>query len=184
MQTKLMTVLLSTLAAYSTKSWVVNVNKWSHVVQIARIRGNRKLYRMPFANSTTRKGRPQIYGEELLLNCPSQPDLEEITTIITRKGRECQVLLQRWNDVIMQGSKEERTHEYPFDLLRVIVTDKKGKPVYRRPLWVIIVGVKRRDVKSKTAYLKLWSTIRHRALFSFWEAKIRIGQFSDMRNTT
>lgn len=140
-------------AAYSTKSWAIGVNKWPHVVQIARIRGNRKLYRMPTANSTTRRGRPQIYGEELLLNCPSQPDLEEITTTTTRKGRECQVLLQRWNDVIMQGSKEERTHEYPFDLLRVIVTDKKGKPVYRRPLWVIIVGVRRRDVKSRDAYI-------------------------------
>ena len=27
---------------------------------------------------------PQIYGEELLLQNPSQPDLEEITTMITR----------------------------------------------------------------------------------------------------
>lgn len=140
-------------AAYSTKSCAISVNKWLNVVQIARMRGNRKLYRMPIPDSITRRGRPQIYGEELLLSCPSQPDLEEITTTTTRKGRECQVLLQRWNDVIMQGSKEERTHEYPFDLLRVTVTDKKGKPVYRRPLWVMIAGVKRRDVKSKDAYL-------------------------------
>jgi Transposase DDE domain len=140
-------------AAYSTKSWAIGVKKWPHVVQIARMRGNRKLYRMPVPDSTTRRGRPQIYGEELLLNCPSQPDLEEITTTITRKGRECEVLLQRWNDVIMQGSKEERTHAHPFDLLRVTVTDKKGKPVYRRPLWVMIAGVKRRDVKSNAAYL-------------------------------
>lgn len=139
-------------AAYSTKDWVVNVNKWPHVVQIARVRSNRKFFRLPAPNSLTRRGRPQEYGEELLLQDPSEPDLEEITTMITRKGKECQVLLQRWNDVIMQGSKEERTHEHPFDLLRVIVTDKKGKPVYRRPLWVIIVGVKRREVRSKDAY--------------------------------
>ncbi len=92
-------------------------------------------------------------GEGLLLHDPSQPDLEEITTTTTGKGRECQVLLQRWNDVLMQGSKEERTHEHPFDLMRVTVTDKKGKAVYRRPLWVMIAGVKRRDIKSKVAYL-------------------------------
>ena len=140
-------------AAYSTKGWTIGVKQWPHVVQIARMRGNRKLYRNRIPNSTTRRGRPQIYGEELLLNCPSQPDLEEITTTITRKGREYQVLLQRWNDIIMQGSKDERTHEHPFDLLRITVTDKNGKSIYKRPLWVMIAGVKRRDIKSKTAYL-------------------------------
>ncbi len=140
-------------AAYSTKRWAIGVNKWPHVVQIARMRGNRKLYRLPVSNSITRRGRPQIYGEEFLLNCPSQPDLEEITTIITCKRREYRVLLQRWNDVIMQGSKEERTHEYPFDVVKITVTDKKGKPVYRRPLWLMIAGIKRRDVKSRDAYM-------------------------------
>lgn len=116
-------------AAYSTRGWVVGVSKWPHVVHVARMRGNRKLYRMAHGGNNIRRGRPQIYGDELLLADPSQPDLEEITSMITRKGRECQVLLQRWNDVIMKGSKEERTHEHPFDLLRVTVTDNQGKPV-------------------------------------------------------
>jgi hypothetical protein len=139
-------------AAYSTKEWVIGVSKWPHVVQIARMRGNRKLFRMPAANSQRRRGRPQVYGDELLLQDPSEPDLEEVTTMTTRKGKECLVLLQRWNDVIMQGSKKERTHEHPFDLLRVTVTDKKGKPVYRRPLWVMITGARRREVCSKDAH--------------------------------
>jgi len=139
-------------AAYSTKDWVIGMSKLPHAVQIARMRGNRKLYRMPPIGSQTRRGRPQIYGEELLLQNPSQPDLEEITIMTTSKGRECQVLLQRWNDVIMQGSKAERTHQHPFDVLKVTVTDEKGKPVYRRPLWVAIVGAQRRRVRSKEAY--------------------------------
>ena len=140
-------------AAYSTKDWVIGVDKWPHVVQIARVRSNRKFFRLPASNSQIRRGRPQEYGEELLLQDPSEPDLEEITKMVTKQGRECQVLLQRWNDVIMQGSKKERTHEHPFDLLRVTVTDKKGKPVYRRPLWVIIVGARRREVSSKEAHI-------------------------------
>ncbi len=140
-------------AAYSTKGWAIGIKKWPHVVHIARMRRNRKLYRMPHCGSKTRCGRPRIYGEELLLKCPPQPDLEETTTITTRKGRVYQVLLERWNNVIMQGSQEERTHEHPFDLLRVTVTDQKGKPVYRRPLWAMIAGVRRRDLSSKDAYI-------------------------------
>jgi DDE superfamily endonuclease len=139
-------------AAYSTKDWVIGIDKRPHVVQIVRVRSNRKFFRLPAPNSRTRRGRPQEYGEELLLQDPSEPDLEEVTTMITRKGKKCQVLFQRWNDVIMQGSKEERTHEHPFDLLKVTATDKKGQPVYRRPLWVIIVGARRREVRSKDAH--------------------------------
>jgi hypothetical protein len=140
-------------AAYSTKDWIIGVNRWSHVVQIARVRSNRKFFRLPALSSQTRRGRPQEYGEELLLQDPSEPDIEEVTRMITRGGKECQVLLQRWNDVIMQGSKKERTHEHPFDLLRVTVTDEKGKQVYRRPLWLIIVGSRRREVSSKYAHI-------------------------------
>lgn len=140
-------------AAYSTKDWVIGIDQWPHVVQIARVRGNRKFFRLPTPNSRTPRGRPQEYGEELVLQAPSEPDLEEVSTMVTRKGKECQVLLQRWNDIIMRGSKEKRTHEHPLDLLKVMVTDKKGKQVYRRPLWVIIVGTRRREVRSKDAYI-------------------------------
>ena len=139
-------------AAYSTRSSVIGGAKWPNVVQIARMRSNRKVYKVPLAGSKTRRGRPRAYGEEILLSDPSQPDQEEVTTRVTHKGQVYRVLLQRWNDVIMQGSKDERTHEHPFDLLRVTVTDKKGKPVYKRPLWVMIAGAKRRDVTSKEAY--------------------------------
>lgn len=140
-------------AAYSIRKWAIGGSKLPHVVHIARLRGNRKVYRMPAVISEPRRGRPQLYGEELLLQNPSQPDLEEITTMTSRKGRVYQVLLQRWNDVIMQGSKYEPTHEHPFDLLRVTVTDDKGKAVYRRPLWVMIAGSKRREVRSKDAQI-------------------------------
>jgi hypothetical protein len=140
-------------AAYSTRKWVIGASKLPHVVHMARLRGNRKVYRMPTDTNKPRRGRPQLYGAELLLQDPSQPDLEEITTMTSRKGQVYQVLLQRWNDCLMQGSKNEPTHEHPFDLLRVIVTDDKGKAVYRRPLWAMIAGAKRREVCSKDAQI-------------------------------
>ena len=161
-------------AAYSTKNWVTGIDKWPHVIQIARVRSNRKFFRLPTPNSQTQRGRPQEYGEELVLQAPSEPDLEEVTTMITRKRRECQVLLQRWNDVIMQGSKEERTHEHPFDLLKVTVTDKKGKPVYRRPLWVIIVGAKRREVRSKDAHIAYGRRYDIEHFFRFGKQRLQL----------
>jgi len=164
-------------AAYSTRSWVVNISKWPHVVQIARMRGNRKVYRLPDLDSKTRRGRPQSYGKELLLQCPSDPDLEEVTTITPRKGHVCQVLLQRWNDVIMHGSREARTHEHPFDLLKVTVTDKKGKLLFRRPLWVMIAGVRRRDVSSKDAYISYSRRYDIEHFFRFGKQRLGLVKF-------
>lgn len=161
-------------AAYSTKDWVIGIDKWPHVVQIARVRSNRKFFRLPVPNSQTRRGRPQEYGEELVLQEPSEPDLEEVTTMITRKGREYQVLLQRWNDVVMQGSKTERTHEHPFDLLKVTVMDEKGKPVYRRPLWVIIVGARRRAVCSKDAHIAYGRRYDIEHFFRFGKQRLQL----------
>lgn len=159
-------------AAYSTREWVIKVNQMPNVVHIARMRGNRKVYRKPPSNGVTKRGRPQIYGAELLLQDPSQPDLEEVTTITSCKGRDRTTVLQRWNDVIIGGSKEERTHEYPCDILRVTVTDSKGKPVYRRPLWVMIVGAKRREISSKEAYIAYGRRYDIEHFFRFGKQKL------------
>ena len=138
--------------AYSTRQWIIGASKLPNVVHIARMRSNRKVYRVPPPGSKKKRGRPLIYGEEIPLSAPPQPDLEEITTIMTRRGGKHQVHLARWNDVIMQGSDKERTHEHPFDLVRITVVDKKGKPVYKRPLWVMVTGAKRREVTSLQAF--------------------------------
>ena len=50
-------------AAYSIRQSVIRGSKLPHVVHIARLRGNRKLHRMPTSSKEPRRGRPQIYGE-------------------------------------------------------------------------------------------------------------------------
>ena len=139
-------------AAYGTQRWIIGVSKLPNVVNIARMRSNRKVYRLPPQEGQKKKGRPLIYGEEIPLSAPPQPDLQEITTVTTRKGHIHQVRLDRWNDIIVRGSDKERTHEHPFDLVRVTVIDGKGKPVYKRPLWVMVTGARRREVTSFQAF--------------------------------
>src|SRR3989338_1592525 len=128
-------------AAYSTKESLEALSQCPDAVLGARMRGNRKVFKMPL--SQVRRGRPLVYGDEILLKDPTQPDLQEFTTTITRSGQQHQVFLDRWNDVMMQGSPKR-----PFDMLRVILKDKNGKPVYRRPLWIAIIGERRRELSS------------------------------------
>jgi hypothetical protein len=138
--------------AYSQRNWIIKIDQWPHVVHLARMRGNRKLYRLPLPSSRTKCGRPRIYGDVFLLNNPSQPDYEECITTTSRKGKVWKVTLQRWNDLLATGSKTERTHEHPFDLVRVIVKDETGQSIYRRPLWVMIAGLRRKEISSLQVY--------------------------------
>jgi hypothetical protein len=77
----------------------------------------------------------------------------------------------------MQGSKYEPTHEHPFDLLRVTVTDDKGKAVYRRPLWAMIAGAKRREVRSKDAQIAYGRRYDIEHFFRFGKQKLLLDAY-------
>ena len=43
-------------------------------------------------------------------------------------------------------------HQSPFTLIRVVVTDAKGKPIFVRPLWLIVIGNRRNDLSPKQVW--------------------------------
>jgi hypothetical protein len=139
-------------AAYSTGEWLEGVADLPNTVHIARLRGNRVLFRMP-QKTEKRRGRPTLYGDEIPLSAPPKPDEQlESFEIVTRRGKKLRVKIERWNDLIAKGPKNFRTHLHPFDVVRIIVTDEKGHSVYKRPLWLMIAGQKRREITSRQAY--------------------------------
>lgn len=125
-------------SAYGNRDWIIQIpNNLENVVHIARSRNNRKYHRMPLPNPTRRKGRPTVYGEEISLHEPTPSDSED--TFFNEKGH--RITVNRWNNCLARG---QDLHKYPFDLVRVIVTNKDGKPLYKRPLWLMLIG-KRKD---------------------------------------
>jgi len=131
--------------AYSNRQWLVEVDSLPHVVHIARMRNNRKVYRMPPAGCQRKRGRPSAYGDEVLLSSPPQADSEEITVVTTPRGQ-YSLRLDRWNDVLARGAPE-----HPFDLVRVTTIDANGQPLYARPLWLMLAGKRRKEITAKQA---------------------------------
>jgi hypothetical protein len=140
-------------AAYSNGEWLVGIDDLPNAVHIARLRGNRTLFRVPQEAGECRRGRPVLYGEEVPLSSPPQPDESpEMFESTTRKGKRLRVFVARWNDLLAKGTKQHKTHLHPFDLVRIIVTDEKGRPLYKRPLWLMIAGWRRREISNKQAF--------------------------------
>jgi len=124
-------------AAYSTKYHVFNGAPIPNLIQIARLRSNRILYRQPQASSgKRRRGRPISYGEAFRLNTPLPPDEETQFERVTASGKKWIIHLSLWRNVLIKGNKTQHMEKYPFDAVRVQVFDDTGKLVFKKPLMV------------------------------------------------
>ena len=120
-----------------------------NLVTIARLRGNRVLYRLPEKDDECKRGHPRWYGARFALKdettCP-QPDEVALTHTQTRRGKLLSVNIQAWHNLVMRGNKKFRMHLFPFTLIRITITDSDGKPIFKRPLWLCVMGNRRQEI--------------------------------------
>ena len=62
------------------------------------------------------------------------------------------MVLQGWRNVLMRGKRDLPMHRYPFTLVRATVLDKEGRPVFKRALWLIVLGEWRREISLVEAW--------------------------------
>ena len=143
-------------SGYSSCEFLNNTAEHDNLVSLVRVRGNRVFYQMPSNSfSIKRKGHPKWYGSPFKLNNPltrPEPEASETVPFTLRNGRECQVTIDAWYDMLMRGKRDIPMHNHPFTLLCVTVRDKNGKKVFARPLWLIVVGQRRGEITLADAY--------------------------------
>lgn len=143
-------------SAYSGVPFLGKVAPRHNLVTIARMRGNRTLYRQPKSQEGVPPvGHPTWYGEAFRLHDNATwgtPDEEAKTVWITRRGRTLTVTLQAWHNLLMSGTRDHPMHLYPFTLIRCQVTDEAGRQVFKRPLWLLVIGKRRLEVSLLQAW--------------------------------
>jgi PAS domain-containing protein len=135
-------------SAHSVAPFLGTVAQYENLITVTRLRGNRVLYRQPLPlEGKPEPGHPRWYGERFAFKDPTtwgQPDEVVTSTFTTRKGRALHLRLEAWPDLLMRGKKDVPMYQHPFTVIRVLVLDEQGQPVYRRPMWLAVFG-KRRD---------------------------------------
>jgi len=143
-------------SAYSARGFLAKGVEHKNLVILVRVRGNRTFYRMPEQDdSPSGKGHPVWYGTSFDMKAPptwGDPDATEVVSLTLRNGRVCQVEIEAWHNVLMRGERDIPMHEHPFTLLRIRVKDSNGKAVFKRPLWLIIIGDRRQEISLSDAY--------------------------------
>ena len=135
---------------YSTPAYLFQAAQYEYLITISRMRSNRTLYRQPEPVVGKRAvGHPNWYGERFSLKEPDTwhpPDKEVSLPHTTRQGRSYTINIQCWYDLLMPGKKKCPMHKHPFTLVRVCWLDEDGKPLFIRPIWVIVCGKRRAEL--------------------------------------
>jgi len=130
--------------------------KHDNLVVVARCQSNRVFYRQPPPVEGKRgRGHPAWYGERFdLKDSDTWGDPDEVTEVpfTTRSGRQHRAKLEGWHDLLMRGKREWPMHQFPFTLIRVRVLDEEGNPVFKRTMWLIVIGKRRHELSIQEAW--------------------------------
>lgn len=145
-------------SAYNATEFLGRVGKYRQLVSVTRAAENRVLYRQATPSSAPRQGHPCWYGERFDLkdaNTWGPPDQTAQTTFTTKRGRTYRVCLQGWHNLLKRGQRDLPMHCFPFTLIRAVVLDEHGQPVFKRALWLVVLGEHRGElslIESWQAY--------------------------------
>lgn len=138
-------------SAYSARKHLAATAIHPNLVPVIRFPSNRVVYRkfeLPEGEENS-AGHPTWYGDRFDLKDPDtwpEPDDTAVTTLVTKKGKSYTVQLEGWHNMVRTGTKDLPMHEYPFTLVRAQVLDADGKLIFKRAMWLIVVGERRREL--------------------------------------
>ena len=150
-------------SAYSALEHLAAVAIRPNLVTVVRFPGNRVVYRkfeLP-EGAANAVGHPTWYGDRFDLKDPDtwpEPDATAVTTLVTKKGKTYTVRLESWHNMVRTGKKDLPMHEYPFTLVRARVLDADGNPVFKRNMWLLAIGERRREL----ALVDIWEAYSQR----------------------
>lgn len=127
-----------------------------NLVHVFRISNSRNLFYQPTADELATKGvgRKKTYGSKMDLSDPTtykEPDSFVVLDGASKK-KSLVIEISQWNNLLIRGSREFPSARYPVNLARVIVKNEQGESVFKRPLWIGVMGRRRHEVDSHRTY--------------------------------
>ena len=146
------------------------------LVAIVRVASNRTFYHPPpEIEGDNPVGHPTWYGSPFRLpdeDTWGEPDEEEWTVWTTHRGKKYDVRLRGWQNIRMTGKDGYPMHKYPFTLVRAEVFDKAGNLVFKRPMWLTVMGKRREEVSLTEVWEAYGQRVDLEHYFRFGKQKL------------
>ena len=75
-----------------------------------------------------------------------ESDVDTQLTLVTRKGKTHTVTIKCWRNILLRGSTTFRSSEHPINLIQISVINEQGDAVFKRPLWLGVLGKRRHEL--------------------------------------
>lgn len=146
-------------SGYSKPAFLAKNRKKTNLVTITRARNTRIFYRQPAAGAGEAEvGHPTWYGDRFSLTDETTwhpPDANATTTLVSLSGKTYRVEIEAWNDMLMKGERKPIVlpmQQHPFTLVRIRLFNQQGELAFQRPLWLIVMGTRRREISLLQIY--------------------------------
>jgi hypothetical protein len=171
-------------SSYSKPEYLLSLITQTNLVSIVRVRSNHVFYRQPANTAKVRRGHPAWYGARFALRDPSTwsaPDLKLTTTFTSPKNQCYQVNIEVWDNLLMRKGgrrvQELCLHNYPVRLARISFNRDNGESVYTRPLWLIIMGSRRQEIKLEEISLAYHQRYDMEHFFRFGKQRMLLTRY-------
>ena len=154
-----------------------------HHVVMTRVRGNRVFYRPappPDPDAPKTRGRPKIYGERFALGEAETwgtPQQSLDITMTSTRGHCYGVHIQQWDDLLMRGKRDMPMADHPFNLLRIEIFRPDGTPLYKRPMWLVVIGERRAEIETRQAWEAYRQRFDQEHFFRFGKRRLLLDKF-------
>jgi len=168
---------------FSTPAYLAAFQDKPNLITIVRSRSNRKYYFLAQVKTRSGRGHADWYAHKMKLNDPRTlpPPEEEITfPQTTCKGQRQMVKIQAWKNMVMRGKyKPVRLpmQNYPFTLVKVEVYNERNKLVFKRPLWLLVMGQAHQQLSLEEIYAAFCGRSGMEHFFRFTKQNLLLDRF-------
>ena len=152
----------------------------NNLVNIIRIRSNRKLY-FQYTGEQLKNGADKKYGGLFKLNdknTHTKPNEKDVFEFKFQNGRACKVEMKKWNDMIISGENQRKMYDKPFNLIAVDIYDlKTGKKIFNRTMWLAVVGERKNELSLPEVYHAYRLRFDIEFFFRFGKQKLLLDKF-------
>jgi hypothetical protein len=168
---------------YSSVLFLGQLVEFKNLVSVTRSANNRVFYRQPAPlplDHKPGKGHPTWYGDPFHLKDPTAwdaPDETIITDYTSRRGKRYTLHLEGWHDLLMRGKQGMPMHQHPFTLVRARLLNEEGKAVFKRPLWLIVLGEQRYELSLLETWISYEQRIDMEHFFRFGKQRLLLNDY-------
>lgn len=116
---------------------------------MVRVNSSRVAFKRLHREANLPAGRPATFGQRLVLNDEKQHFKEDVSfshPFNNKRKKERIATIKIWKNMIFRGERGFDPYYFPCLLIQITVTNKEGKSVYKKPIWLSVYGAMQEEV--------------------------------------